>query len=110
MVKNSCINYLKKESLKSRYLESSDKEIFENFKNTILEEETYRILYQAINELPEQSAKIMKLTLDGLQNQEISERLGVSVNTVKTLKYNSIKKLRSQLKDFYYIIPLFLGL
>jgi len=110
MVKNSCINYLKKESLKSRYLEYSNAEIFEDFKNTVLEEETYSILYQAINSLPAQSAKVMKLTLEGLQNQEISERLGVSVNTVKTLKYNSIKKLRSKLKDFYYIIPLFLGL
>jgi len=110
MVKNSCINYLKKEGLKSKYLEYSNAEIFEDFKNTVLEEETYSILYQAINSLPAQSAKVMKLTLEGLQNQEISERLGVSVNTVKTLKYNSIKKLRSKLKDFYYIIPLFLGL
>jgi RNA polymerase sigma-70 factor (ECF subfamily) len=62
--------------------------------NMLIEEETNQILVEAINRLPEQSARIMRLLLSGYENKEIALILGVSVNTIKTLKYGAIRKLR----------------
>ncbi|MDE5422728.1 RNA polymerase sigma-70 factor [Ancylomarina sp. DW003] len=109
MVKNLSLNYLRRDKLGSKYTGSLNKEDYYHFNNQVIEEETYRILEQAIKALPKQSSKIMMLSLKGLQNQEIAERLGISVNTVKTLKYNSHKTLKTTLKDYFFILALLLG-
>lgn len=109
MVKNLSLNHLKRDKLGNKYTDSLHKEDFLHFNNTVIEEETYRILQQAIEALPKQSSKVMMLSLKGLQNQEIAERLDVSVNTVKTLKYNALKTLKTSLKDYYFLLLLFLG-
>ena len=109
MVKNLSLNYLKRNKLGANYIDSLDKDNYLNFNNQIIEEETYRIIHQAVNSLPKQSSKVIFLSLKGLQNQEISERLGVSVNTVKTLKYNALKTLKKTLKDYFYFLLLFVG-
>ena len=70
--------------------ETEEPQIF----NLFVEEETIQRLQTAIGQLPEQSARIIRLALSGLENKEISRLLKVSVNTVKTLKYSAIRKLR----------------
>ena len=70
--------------------ETEEPQIF----NLFVEEETNQMLLTAIGQLPEQSARIIRLALSGLENKEISRLLKVSVNTVKTLKYSAIRKLR----------------
>jgi RNA polymerase sigma-70 factor (ECF subfamily) len=62
--------------------------------NLLIEEETNQLLVEAINQLPEQSARVMRLLLSGYENKEVALILGVSVNTIKTLKYGAIRKLR----------------
>ena len=52
----------------------------------------------------------MRLALEGKQNKEISEILGIAVTTVKTLKYNALKMLKNSLKGYFprvvvYFIP-----
>lgn len=69
------------------------------FRDILIEEETYRIVMEAIDALPAQSGRIIKLSLEGKQNKEISENLGISVNTVKSLKYKAMDTLREVLKD-----------
>ena len=76
----------------------------------MIEEESYRIISQAIDALPPQSARVIKLSLDGKQNKEIAELLGISVNTVKTLKYRSLESLKTSLKDYFYILLILLGI
>ncbi|MCR9013154.1 RNA polymerase sigma factor [Gabonibacter chumensis] len=108
-VKNLCFNHLrdKKETIEYTSPEVERQEIL--FHNRLIEEETYRILTQAIEALPPQSAKIMKLTLEGKQNKEISTLLDISVNTVKTLKYNALDSLKNNLKDYFYILLIILS-
>lgn len=62
-------------------------------------QETLRLLRRAVDSLPRQSRRIILLGLDGKNNQEIACLLGISVNTVKTLKKNAYKTLRSLLDD-----------
>ena len=103
-VKNKCFDYLKsrKRLPVQNGLAAADNESF--FRDIVIEEETYRIVMEAIDALPSQSGRIIKLSLEGKQNKEISAELGISVNTVKTLKYKAMDKLRGVLKDYFYVI------
>lgn len=74
----------------------------------IIEEETFRLLHEEIQELPESAKNIMLLALNGLKNQEIADELDVSVNTVKTQKKIAYSKLKNKLKPSLYSILFFL--
>ena len=76
--------------------------------DAIVEEETFRILSEAIEKLPTQMRAIMQLALEGKKNAEIAERLNVSPETVHTLKKVAYKKLRAFLTDYYYCLLLFI--
>ena len=43
----------------------------------------------------------MRLVLSGYENKEIAQVIGVSVNTIKTLKYSAMKKLKEYLISRY---------
>lgn len=78
------------------------------FHDAIVEEETFRILSEAIDKLPPQMRAIMRLALEGKKNPEIAECLKVSPETVHTLKKKAYKKLRNYLTDYYYCLLLLL--
>ena len=69
------------------------------FKESIIEIETYELLYNSIKKLSPQEQAVIELSIDGKKNQEIAEELNISINTVKTLKKRSYNKLRIELKD-----------
>ena len=109
-VKNRCLDVLRREDIHHRYVEwqqNEEKEGEDFFESEVLREEVYRLLDRAIQLLPGRSREILLLKLQGLKNQEIAEKLGVSVNTVNTLKANAYKVLREQLQDKYYLSLLF---
>ncbi len=108
-VKNLCFNYIrnKKDTIDYTSPEVQNKEAF--FKDYLIEEEAYRIIEDAVNALPPQSQKIVKMHLDGKQNKEIAETLNISVNSVKTLKYNALSSLKLSLKNYFYLLILFLA-
>ena len=76
----------------------------ENHKNTfydcweyILEEETYRLLIEAIDSLPPRSREVIRNSLAGMQQENIAQEMEITVATVKALKADGIKKLRKAL-------------
>lgn len=106
LVRNHCLDILRKQTVQNKYsanLNLHTKENEEYFEAEALREETYRQLDQAINKLPVRSREIIRLKMEGLKNQEIAEKLGLSINTINTLKSNSYKMLRSMLKDNFLI-------
>lgn len=60
----------------------------------MIEEEVARILKQAIDQLPSRNADVIRLSMAGVKQQDIADRLGISLATVKALKSASIKKLK----------------
>ena len=76
----------------------------EFLEEALIKSETIRILYNATESLPEQTRKIISLSLDGFKNSEIGKELNISENTVHTLKKSGYKKLRALLKDHYYLV------
>lgn len=105
-VKNKALNVLKRRQLFNEYTAGREEEE-EYFMETLIEEETRRLLFAAIDALPKQCRKICLLNLEGLDNLEIAEMLHISPNTVKFHKKNAYKFLRERLKDYFYC---FLGL
>lgn len=107
-VKNLCFNFLRDKKNTVDYQHSAILNLEDHFSNYLIEEETYRMITEAVNQLPLQSARIMRLALEGKQNKEIAELLGISVNTVKTLKYNAISVLRETLKGYFCCLVIIL--
>ncbi|WP_059026335.1 RNA polymerase sigma factor [Gabonibacter massiliensis] len=66
-------------------------------------EEVTRQLYVHIESLPSEQKRVILLSIEGYSWEEIAEKLGISINTVKTHKGRGIKYLRSKLQDSIYL-------
>jgi len=96
-VKNRSLNYLRDQKSKKKHdLINLVSEVF--FRDNLIEEETYQIVYKALKNLPPQGQNVIELSLDGLKNHEIGKQLKITVNTVKTIKLRAFRSLRSELK------------
>lgn len=102
-VRNACLNYLKQKKTREEIL-AHNPIIGELSYELLIEEETYRLLDAAIQQLPNRTREIIVLALQGHNNPEIAEILGVSINTIKTLKKNAYVDLRHMLSNQTYLL------
>ena len=103
MVRNRSLNELEHSKVAYEYeqkIKAKKSDTF--FHDAVVEEETFRILSEAIGKLPPQMRSIMQLALEGKKNAEIADTLQVSPETVHTLKKSAYKKLRKYLTNYYY--------
>lgn len=105
-VRNKCYNVIKHNLVKNKYAENTIQSLDDDnlFLKELLEEEIVSQLHKAIEVLPERKKEIIKLSLKGLKNTEISDILEIKLQTVKTLKSQSYKILRNQFRDLDSII------
>lgn len=102
-VRNACLNHLKqakRDSLSKKQLAyiTGDKEEF--VLNEMIRAEVLKEIMHAINNLPEQCGKVLRLGyLEGLKNQEIADLMQISVHTVKNQKARAIQLLKIKLRD-----------
>ncbi|WP_200976042.1 RNA polymerase sigma-70 factor [Echinicola sp. 20G] len=109
VTKNKCINLISVSANRKRILEGDYLFSQQFFEENIIEEEMYRALYKAIEKLPKQSQRIVRLNLKGMKNQEIADQLGISLNTVKTLKKKAYTAIRSEM-GMLVLVKVFIGL
>ena len=114
LTKNKCLDHLKHKISQEKYAASmlfTYKQEFnlklqslENFDIDVASEKNMeKIVMDAIHTLPGKCRKIFLLSrYEGLKYKEISERLGVSVNTVETQMSIALKKLREKLKFYLF--------
>ncbi len=107
VVRNACLNILRNDKHRSKCLEYWEKE--ETYLDLVIEEEALRMFYAAVDRLPAQSKRVIQLALDGLSNEKIAEELGISKNTVHMLKKIAYRKLKEMLREYYYLVFLFLS-
>lgn len=107
--RNQCLNILRHERVKQSYLKDSgtDLESESVFEDHVIEQETYLLVHKAVEELPPQMRKIIQYSLDGLNNPQIAQELGIGEGSVKSLKQTAYRKLREQLKEHFYVLLLF---
>ena len=109
-VRNKALNELEHRRVQSDYADmvrQRSQELF--FDNSLVEQETYRLLFEAIDNLPPRMREVILLVLEGKKNAEIARQMNDSVETVRTLRKLAYQKLRVALKDPYYCL-LLLGL
>lgn len=106
--RNKALNVLKHRKVEREYmhniLQEADAELY--YMKSVIEEETRRLIFTAIEALPEHCRKVCMLHLEGMDNQEIAEELRITLNTVKFHKKNAYKLLRDKLKDNFYLLYL----
>lgn len=98
-VKNKCLNYLKHEKIKKNYAERTintieDSKYTENVSHKL---EVTQTLHRNISLLSERKKQVIMYMIKGMRNQEIAERMGIQLQTVKTLKSQAYKELRKLL-------------
>jgi len=101
--RNKSINYLRRNKLADEYKQQL-KEEDEHIDRAYIEDEVYQVLHQAVIKLPDQTRNIIRLALQGYSNTDIAEELGISINTVKTLKKSAYAKLRELLKGHTFAL------
>lgn len=109
-IKNRCLNYFKHLQVEDNHqdnayywlkgieLAAPDRynNVFEYLDNEDLKSRVSKIL----DGLPEERKKIFMLSrFHGLKNQEIADKLNISVRTVDTQIYRAMKVFKEQLKD-----------
>jgi RNA polymerase sigma-19 factor, ECF subfamily len=105
--RNACLNKIEQKKIHAQhheniqYLKKDETDLADKLEETEFE---YRI-YKAINNLPEQCAKIFKMNrLEGKRNQEIADELNISKRTVETQISKALKILRTDLIDVFIIL------
>lgn len=77
----------------------------------IVETESTRLIAQALMKLTPQRRKVILLSLQGRSQAEIGDLLGITVSTVKSLKYNALSQLSELLsKDDFFLLILLLSI
>ena len=105
VIKSKALNELKHQKVVNKVHENIiiEKESDNFFKRNYIEQETKRLIVDAVNSLQGLSKEICLLSLRGFKNPEIAENLNCSIDTIKYHKKDAYKKMRLQLKEFAYI-------
>ncbi|MEN2487164.1 RNA polymerase sigma-70 factor [Flavobacterium sp. B11] len=110
MVRNGSFLILKKEQKGTELNNELSHETLD-FDFTILEEELYATLIQALNSLPEKCKEVFELScIEGLKYKDVAEQLNISINTVKSQRARAIELLKVKLKNHSELLFLLLFL
>ncbi|GGW22189.1 RNA polymerase sigma-70 factor [Arenibacter certesii] len=111
-VRNKCLDFLKSSYSRTKSqrigLDMMHLEGESFFIREVLLVETSEKVDKALDSIPKKYKKVIKLGMRGLTNDQIAERLQVSVNTIKSQKKVAYRKLKLLLKnDIFQILLLF---
>lgn len=99
-VKNRCLNNLRHEKIKQKYVEGFVEEPSESFLENVIKAELFEMLHRIFDELPPACKEVYQLSLEGKKHKEIAKQLHISINTVKKYKNNANHYMRNRIKDF----------
>ena len=104
--KNICMDILRRNKFKAEGAEQLKDELpsDDSFLEEIATQEMIRCVHSAINQLSGRSLEIATLALEGKSNPEIAGALGISLNSVKSLKKEMYTKLRKIIGHEYIIL------
>lgn len=110
--RNRALNELEHRRVEDIYIHGELEQNSEAFfHDHVIEEETYRMLRNAIDRLPEQTRQVMMLALEEHSNKEIAAMLQIAEGTVHSLKKIAYRRLREDLKDYFYLcMPLLVSM
>ena len=103
-VRNASFDYLKKKN-KVIPLDIQSHDSLLSFEQHIIQEETHKLLIDALDSLPKKCKKVFELCcIEGLKYQDVADELQISINTVKSQRSRAIELLKNKLKDSHYYL------
>lgn len=103
MIKNYILNQFRKnrESVSLNYVKAQSEWIKdEDFVEKLEQQEIHEFLYKGIDKLPPQKREVCRLKLqEKLNNQEIADKMEISIHTVKSHYQESVKMLREYFQN-----------
>lgn len=75
----------------------------------MVEEEALRLLDEAIDRLPPRTAEVIRMSLEGMKQEEIAERMNVTLSNVKNLKSIGIRRLKELLGPLFILLFMYRG-
>jgi RNA polymerase sigma-70 factor (ECF subfamily) len=117
-VHNTSINYLERSKISNKITDSLSNSEYKLLVwdsdyplGQLYEKEIMNILDNGINTLPDACRQIFILSRnEDLKYSDIADKLGISVNTVKTQMKIALARLREILKDYLMIFLFFMGI
>lgn len=98
-VRNRAVSILRKNNAQRNYVKNLDLSE-QDITASLIEQETIRRLFVAIDALPEHIRQVFDLSFEeGLKNQEIARLLGITESAVKKRKARMIELLRKSVSD-----------
>ena len=112
MLKNDLLNTLR-DSKKNIYLLedclSMGLELEDDSQNENLKQEQMNIIQQALEQLSPQRRKVFEMKVSGkYSNQEIADKLNLSINTIKFQYSQSLKQIRSTVGELSLLLVYFI--
>lgn len=115
MIRNSCLQHLEKQKVRSKYVESAKLKLQEEElrfymeeKTSLIEQELENKLYDVLGNLPDRCRQIFTMSrFDNKKNKEIAEELDISVKAVEKQITKALATIRAEMKDY---LPLLLFL
>lgn len=115
MVRNSCLQYLEKQKVRTKYAESAKQKLQEEElrfymeeKTSLIEQELENKLNEVLNGLPERCRQVFVMSrFENKKNKEIAEELDISVKAVEKQITKALATIRAEMKDY---LPLLLFL
>lgn len=101
-VRNHALNHLRHENVHNNYVmnvntKSDEFRITDDGSEDMNTEEIYRLLFKAVDTLPQRQREIFLLSMEGKKNAEIAAMLEISAETVKVQKRRAITSLKNKL-------------
>ena len=106
-VRNASLNHTQKKKAPVDSIEETARQLSEvqdqnTPLNIITSRESYNRILRLIDTLPPSQREVVLMShVDNLNKHEVAQTLNISVRTVETTLYQSVKKLRALLKDSY---------
>lgn len=98
--KNAALNYLRAENNRKKNIDQMPAPEWSTDELPLEEFEFSAALHQCIEQLPARSREVFMLSrFEGLRQQEISDRLGISVKTIKNQIWRSLQFLKTCLEQ-----------
>ena len=101
MVRYKCFSHLRAEKVRQRVTKSFTEEFDETEINEYIKNETFRIVMNALEDLPPGSRNVFSRAIQGYSAKEIAEELGIAVETVKKQKQVARRLLKEKLGNLF---------
>ena len=109
--KNGSLNYLRRSKMVSGHKNAlvrdmSQDELSEAILKRIFDAEVLREMHKALESLPGQCKRVLKMTLDGLNTDDIAEAMNLSAQTVRNTRVRAIEMLKKRLAHCAVAVPI----